>query len=55
MADKDLGEATIVYEDPDDGTSGLVLVAAGPNEARARARELADDLSESLSVERVSD
>jgi hypothetical protein len=64
VSEFDVGESLAVYrvapaedggEDPDDGTSGLVLVAAGPNEARAQARELADDLSESLSVERVSD
>ncbi|MFD1646695.1 DUF7854 family protein [Haloarchaeobius litoreus] len=64
VSEFDVGESLAVYrvtptdgggDPPADGTSGLVLVAAGPNEARAQARELAADLPESLSVERVSD
>jgi hypothetical protein len=64
VSEFDVGESLAVYrvapaddggETPADGTGGLVLVAAGPNEARAQARELADGLPESLSVERVSD
>ncbi|WP_256295840.1 DUF7854 family protein [Haloarchaeobius salinus] len=66
VSEFDVGESLAVYrvapagggggdEISADGTSGLVLVASGPTEARAQARELAADLPESLSVERVSD
>jgi len=64
VSEFDVGESLAVYrvapadgdsDNSTDGSSGLVLVAGGPNEARAQARELADDLPASLSVERVSD
>lgn len=65
VSEFDVGESLAVYRvtptdgggDPpaDEASDALVLVAAGPNEARAQARELAADLPESLSVERVSD
>ncbi|WP_440990386.1 DUF7854 family protein [Haloarchaeobius baliensis] len=60
VSEFDVGESLAVYRVAPAGvtetdTDGLVLVATGPNEARAQARELADGLPESLSVERVSD
>ena len=33
----------------------IVVVASGPNEARARARELWDDASQALTVDRISE
>ena len=60
VSEFDVGEELAVYRvEPattvDSAAEDLILVATGPNEARAQARELADDLPESLSVERVSD
>ena len=60
VSEFDVGESLAVYRvAPADEVAGdghaLVLVAAGPNEARAQARELGDDLPASLTVERVSD
>ena len=60
VSEFDVGESLAVYRVAPAGatetdTDGLVLVAAGPNEARAQAHELADELPEPLSVERVSD
>lgn len=67
VSEFDVGESLAVYrvapaggaadgnEEGGDSTGDLVLVAAGPNEAREQARELADDLPTSLTVERVSD
>ncbi|WP_435348152.1 hypothetical protein [Haloarchaeobius sp. HRN-SO-5] len=42
-----------VYRVGADAETGVVVVAAGPNEARDRARDLWDDAPRSMTVERV--